>query len=106
MGQITQAGQINTAALVVPDLYVQIVPPSTQVINGVPTNVLGIVGTATWGPVNSPVTAGNVAQGAAVFGPQQNRINDLMTAVAAANQQGANNFRLVRVTDGTDIAAT
>jgi hypothetical protein len=103
---ITQAGQINTAALVVPDLYVQIVPPSTQLINGVPTNVLGIVGTATWGPVNSPTVAGSVAQGAAVFGPQQNRANDLMTAVAAASQQGANNFRLVRVTDTTDVAST
>jgi hypothetical protein len=103
---INQLGQLNTAALVVPDLYVQIVPPSTQLINGVPTNVLGIVGTATWGPVNSPTTAGNVAQGAAVFGPQQNRPNDLMTALAACAQQGANNFRLVRVTDGTDTAAS
>lgn len=103
---IFQQGQINTAALVVPDLYVQIVPPSTQLLNGVPTNVLGIVGTATWGPKNSPVTAGNISQGAAVFGPQQNRVNDLMTAAAAAIQQGANNLRLVRVTDGTDAAAT
>jgi uncharacterized protein len=106
MSQITQLGQLNTAALAVPDLYVQIVPPAQQLINGVPTNVLGIGGTAAWGPVNSPVTAGNVSQGAAVFGPQQNRLNDLMTAVAVAVQQGANNFRLVRVTDGTDTAAT
>lgn len=103
---IFQQGQINTTALVVPDLYVQIVPPSNQQINGVPTNVLGIVGTATWGPVNSPTVAGNVAQAAAVFGPQQNRLNDLMTAVAATTQLGANNLRLVRVTDGTDVAAT
>jgi Bacteriophage tail sheath protein len=103
---ITQFGQLNTAALVVPDLYVQIVPPQTQLINGVPTNVLGIVGVGSWGPVNSPTTAGNVAQAAAIFGPQQNRLNDLMTAVAVAVQQGANNFRLVRVTDGTDVAAS
>ena len=102
---ITQFGQLNTAALVVPDLYVQIVPPQTQLINGVPTNVLGIVGTATWGPVNSPTTAGNVAQAGAIFGPPQNRLNDAMTAVAVAVQQGANNFRIVRVTDGTDVAA-
>lgn len=103
---ITQQGQINTAALVVPDLYVQIVPPSTQFLNGVPSNVEGIIGSATWGPVNSAVTAGNVPQAAAIFGQQQNRLNDLMTAVAASVQQGANNFRLVRVTDGTDTAAS
>lgn len=102
---INQLGQLNTAALVVPDLYVQIVPPAQQQINGVPTNVLGVVGIASWGPANSPVTAGNVSQGAAVFGPPQNRVNDLMTALAVASQQGANNFRLVRVTDGTDTAA-
>jgi hypothetical protein len=103
---ISQLGQLNTAALQVPDIYVQIVPPSQQLINGVPTNILGIVGGGVWGPVNSPTTAGNLAQAAAVFGPQQNRPNDLVTAVAAAVQQGANNFRLVRVTDGTDTAAT
>jgi hypothetical protein len=102
---ITQLGQLNTAALVVPDLYIQIVPPSSQQINGVPTNVLGIVGSASWGPANSPVTAGNPAQGVAVFGPQQNRLGDLMTALNACFQQGANNFRLVRVTDGSDTAA-
>lgn len=102
---ISQLGQLNTTALVVPDLYVQIVPPSNQLLNGVPTNVSGIVGTATWGPTNSPTTAGNIAQGAAIFGPQQNRANDLMTALAVQAQQGANNFRLVRVTDGTDVAA-
>lgn len=49
---VTQLGQINTTALVVPDLYVQIVPPQTQYLNGVPTNILGIVGTASWGPTN------------------------------------------------------
>jgi hypothetical protein len=103
---IVQQGAINTTALLVPDLYVQIVPPAAQFINGVPTNVLGIVGTATWGPVNSPVIAGNFAQAAAIFGGPQARKYDLMTPVAIAVQQGAANFRLVRVTDGTDAAAT
>ena len=40
---IVQQGSINTTALVVPDLYVQIVPPQNLVLNGVPTNVVGIV---------------------------------------------------------------
>jgi len=103
---VTQQGQINTTALVVPDLYVQIVPPQTQYLNGVPTNILGVVGTATWGPTNSPTTVGNPAQAAAIFGPVQNRKYDLLTAVAVATLQGANNFKAVRVTDGTDTAAS
>ena len=43
---IVQSGSINTTALVVPDLYVQIVPPQTLYLNGVPTNIVGVVGTA------------------------------------------------------------
>src|SRR3954470_22961615 len=104
---IVQSGQINTTALLVPDLIVQIVPPSWTLLNGVPTNILGIVGTATWGPVNSPTIASGVADTTAQFGAMQARKYDLGTAVAAsALQGGAASYRLVRVTDGTDVAAS
>ncbi len=103
---VVQAGSINTTALIVPDLYVQIVPPSVTLLNGVPTNVLGVVGTATWGPVNSPTIIGTMGQYAQQFGPIQARKYDLGTAIAAAVLKGANNFRAVRVTDGTDVAAS
>ena len=103
---VSQLGQINTTALQVPDLYVQIVPPQAQYLNGVATNILGIVGTAAWGPVNSPTTVGTPAQYAALFGQVQNRKYDAGTAVSVAAQQGAANFRVVRVTDGTDVAAS
>lgn len=106
MTQITQAGQLNATALVVPDLYVNILPPQVAALNGVPTNVLGVVGTAQWGPVNAPTIVGNAAQYAQNFGAIQNRKYDMGAAVAAALLQGANNFRCVRVTDGTDVAAT
>ena len=43
---ISQQGNVNTTALIVPDLYVQIVPPQNLILNGVPTNILGVVGTA------------------------------------------------------------
>jgi hypothetical protein len=102
---IIQQGQANPTALVVPDLYIQIQPPPQLAINGVPTNVSGIVGTASWGPVDVPVTAGSPTQGQAIFGPRQAREFDLMTALSIQTQQGANNFRLVRVTDDTDTAA-
>jgi hypothetical protein len=103
---VTQQGQINTTALIVPDLYVQIVPPSVSLLNGVATNILGIVGTAQWGPKNAPVIVGSMADYSRQFGAIQNRKYDAGTQVAAAVLQGANNMRVVRVTDGTDVAAS
>jgi uncharacterized protein len=103
---IVQQGSINTTALVVPDLYVQIVPPQNLVLNGVPTDIVGVVGTASWGPVGQPVVVGTMADYAASFGPLMAQKFDMGTQVATAVQQGAGNFRCVRVTDGTDHAAT
>lgn len=103
---VVQQGQLNTTALQVPDLYIQIAPPSENFINGVPTNILGIVGTAQWGPVNSPVTLGSLGDAVRAFGNVQARKYDLTTAIWAAVLNGANNIRAVRVTDGTDSAAT
>lgn len=103
---VVQQGSINTTALIVPDLYVQIVPPQTALLNGVPTNILGVVGTAQWGPVNAPTIVGSMQDYAQAFGAIQNRKYDMGTQVAAAVLQGAANFRCVRVTDGTDVAAT
>lgn len=102
---IVQQGEINTTALIVPDLYVQIVPPQVRLLNGVPTDIAGVVGTASWGPVNSPTIVGDMAGYARQFGPIKNRTFDAGTGVAAAVLQGASNFRIVRVTDGTDVAA-
>jgi hypothetical protein len=102
---IVQQGSINTTALVVPDLYVQIVPPQNLVLNGVPTNVVGVVGTASWGPVGQPVIVATMSDYAQTFGPIVARKYDMGTQVATAVQQGAQNFRCVRITDGTDAAA-
>jgi phage tail sheath protein FI len=102
---IFQQGSLNTTALVVPDLYVQIVPPQNLVLNGVPTNVLGVIGTASWGPVSQPVTVATMGDYAGSFGPIIARKYDMGTPVATAVQQGAQNFRCVRVTDGSDTAA-
>jgi phage tail sheath protein FI len=103
---IFQQGELNTTALVVPDLYVQIVAPQNLVLNGVPTNLVGVVGTANWGPVNQPVVIGTMADYAQNFGSIVPRKYDLGTSVATMVQQGASNFRCVRVTDGTDAAAS
>ncbi len=103
---IFQQGSLNTTSLVVPDLYVQIVSPQNLVLNGVPTNIIGLVGTASWGPINQPVAISTMSDYAAAFGAVFPRKYDLGTAVAVAVQQGASNFRCVRVSDGTDAAAS
>ncbi len=103
---VVQQGQVNTTSLVVPDVVVQIVPPQQNYVNGVATNILGLVGTATWGPVNSPTIIGDVQDYVATFGNIQPRKYDMGTAAWAAILNGASNLRCVRVTDGTDTAAS
>jgi hypothetical protein len=103
---ISQYGTLNTAAIVVPDVYVQIVPPAIAAINGSSTDVLGLVGTASWGPVNQPTVLGNPSQYNQSFGPVVARKYDMGTHVATAALQGASDFICVRQTDSTDTAAT
>lgn len=102
---VVQHGAINTTALIVPDVYVQVVPPQNLVLNGVRTNIVGIVGTASWGAVGQPVIVSTMADYNGNFGPVVARGFDMGTHVATAVQQGAQDFRCVRVTDGTDTAA-
>jgi hypothetical protein len=103
---IYNAGSLNTTALSAPDLYVQIVSPKTRYINGVATDVLGIVGIGSWGPVNAAYLIGSATDQATYLGSAQNRKYDLATAVSIAIQLGAANIMAVRVTDGTDVAAS
>lgn len=103
---IANYGDVNTTAQVVPDVLVEKLPPSVASIAGVPTNTIGIVGSASGGPVGVPTVVGSPAQCSTIFGPLQARLYDLGTVVATATVQGANAFTIVRVTDGTDTAAT
>lgn len=106
MANIFQSGQINIAALTVAGVYIQIIPPQL-LINGVPTNVAGIDGTASWGPVNAPTVVGSYANYAAQFGNMQPRKYDMGTHIWNAYQQGSQIvFQAVRVSDGTDTAAS
>ncbi|ARW15796.1 phage tail protein [Komagataeibacter europaeus] len=103
---IYQSGQLNTNSLNVPDLYVQVQRPQTLALNGVPSGRIGLVGTAAWGPVGTPVIVGAMGDCLSAFGPKQALSSDIGTAVNIALLQGAADFRCVRVTDGTDAAAT
>jgi hypothetical protein len=96
-------GNVNPA---IPDAYIQVQTPSPNGFTGLSTDKICWVGTASWGPVNAPTPFGLPSQYAAIFGPLKNRKYDMGTVAATAQQLGANNNIGVRVTDGTDVAAT
>lgn len=89
----------------VPDAYVNIVTPSIPLVGEVQTDLIAVCGTAIWGAVNAP-TPFSPNEYAQVFGQYQQRTYDMGTQVAVAALPGAENFVGVRVTDGTDTAAT
>lgn len=102
---IVPAGSTNLTGIGVPNVYVQIIPPN-PLLNGVPTDIVGVVGSATWGPVNAPTVIGSMEQYVSQFGSPANRKYDMGIGVYAASLQGANNFLCARVTDGTDTASS
>ena len=113
MVQIVSAGQLNIAALNVDDAYIQIVAPP-NFITGVPTDVCGLIGTASWGPVGVPQLLGNGQTAQQVFGPMSSTsltdpfdlATDLYLTFAQATSQASLQAWAVRVSDGTDTAAS
>lgn len=108
MAQISYAGLFNGSALTVPDLYLN-VQPGVGVIRAATFGLLALVGVASWGPVGFPQPLSAATLG--VFGNPTVRTYDLGTAAAVAlqAQQAAGtgaNLAGVRVTDGTDLAAS
>jgi hypothetical protein len=65
------------AAQLVPDLYVSIIPPQTYLIPGTQTNTIGVVGSASWGPVNQPVIVSDMPSYVRAFGAPVNRKFDM-----------------------------
>jgi len=102
---IYQAGQLNLAGQLPPGAYVQVVAPP-PVVQGIASNGLGQVGVASWGPVNSAYGVGSPQIAGLSLGPVTARKYDLATAMAIAFSLGQSNNAAVRVTDGTDTAAT
>lgn len=97
-------GQANLLGLTNPGVYVNQILP-TPFVAGVATNIEALIGVGSWGPVNA-VTAFSDSD-SCPYGPPQARPSDIAKHVAAACAQGSQiNFRGLRVTDGTDTAAT
>lgn len=103
---VFQDGQVNLAALTVPQVYIDIIPPTPQLL-GLPTNIEGLVGVGSWGPLNALIPISKPVDAAVNIGPPVIRNYDMSSYVSAASQVGgAIGFFCVRVSDGTDLAAT
>lgn len=99
-------GTVNIAAISTPGVAIDIVPP-TPFLTGAPTSIQADVGVASWGTPNTVVTSSGAADGYSKLGRPQVRYGDLATALAVHLSQGTQgSYRFVRVTDGTDVAAS
>lgn len=110
---VVGGGQLNIPALQTDDAYIQIVAPPNFVV-GVPTDVIGLVGTASWGPVGIPVHLGSGNDAVQQFGAMSaasitdphDLATDLFLAFGQSRSQATLEAWATRVTDGTDIAAS
>ncbi len=106
MANVFLDGTQNLAALTVPGVYEDIILPS-PFIAGQPTNIMGLVGVGSWGPVNAVIPGSKPDDVALSVGYPMIRSYDLASYVAASSQVGgAIGYLMVRVSDGTDTAAT
>lgn len=109
MATIISSSSFNPADFSAPGLYINNVPP-VPYINGVATNTGLVVGTANWGPVNAPLVTSDPADAQNKFGgiteTALTDVHDLCTDLTIAFQQGFISLWGVRVTDGSDVAAS
>ena len=99
-------GQQNLAALSVPAVYADIILP-TPFLLGQPTNLEGLVGVASWGQLNSIIPMSKPSDAAINIGPPVVRSYDISSYISASSQVGGSiGYLGVRVSDGTDTAAS
>lgn len=112
MVQIITSGSANIAALQADDAYIQIVAPP-NFITGVATDVIGLVGTASYGPVGIPIHMGSGNDAVQNFGPMSaasiadthDLATDLFVAFAQSSSQATLEAWATRISDGTDTPA-
>lgn len=106
MANVFLDGTQNLAALTVPGVYEDIILPS-PFIAGQPTNIMGLIGVGSWGPTNAIIPGSTSLDVSLSVGNPTVRTADLASYVAASSQVGgAIGYLMVRVTDGTDTAAS
>lgn len=89
---------------IVPGVNVSITAPAPA-ISGVPSNILGLVGSATWGPYNAIGLVSGPASYAQAYGLITTSTYNLGTSVAIAAQIGAGVMHVVRVKGTSDAKA-
>ena len=80
-------GQQNLAALTVPGVYGDIILPQPNLL-GTPTNIEGLVGVASWGPLNAQIAVSKPSDAALSIGPPVIRSYDLSSYISASSQIG------------------
>jgi hypothetical protein len=115
LAQIVNQGSINLAALVTPGVIVVIVPPPLYG-QPQPTDTGCVLGTASWGKTNIPYLMGSTGDLNYDFGGINGMVsyNDPYDLAEHANiafmqangQQSSLQLFGIRVSDGTDLAAT
>lgn len=103
---VFQQGELNTAALKANDTYIVVQTPASTSIQGVETGIVGLVGTASWGPFNVPKRFGSPAAAVRTFGQAKNKSNDMPSDIALQFAQRVPTVVGVRVGDGTQAKAT
>ena len=95
---------LNPNALVAPGVYISPQQPAPP-LTGAESDVILIVGSGTFGPVNAPIDVIGLQNAISTFGTPQQSTYDLVSQVMAASSVGTNQFVCVRVTDGNDTAS-
>ncbi len=104
--RVVPAGSINPNATIAPGVVI-IESLTPGAIAGIPTNNIGAVGIATWGPVGAPLNNATPSNYTFNFGIPTTLKYDMGAFVNAAYLQGnVANYICVRVTDGSDTSAS
>lgn len=114
MAEILSGSSFSAASLGAPGVFVVIEPPPAIAV-GPSTSIGAVVGTASWGPLNTPVLLGDLNQANSAYGPvtaaSLTDVHDMPTDLKYAFAQAAGTGVAiglwgVRVSDGTDVKAT
>lgn len=113
VGTVPQVINSSTSSFLLDDVYVQnILPQST--IQGASAQILGAVGTGSWGKPNVPMLCSSLSDvgtkiglpGAAALADIHDLASDVALALGQGNGSNGVAVWAVRVTDGTDKQAT
>lgn len=112
-GTVFDEGNVNTAALTVPGAYTQIMADNTGNATLNPSNVIALVGAGKWGQVGKVMPWSSSGDAGLYYGQYDASLADpydLMQRVLQAFQNAQTQASLtvltVRITDGTDLAAS